>query len=190
MLDVPDGIDGEITALYKFELPSEDFQFTIDLSDYSLDFATGGPKATLMAMDYDGNVYARITIESISASNPSGSTIGFETRASATPQSSYDSVVSPLPNCRLYISKIDTTLSGYYNIGDGWTLITSRDFGGDADELVNLYLALEDVSSHGGSVKWDRLIFGSLCPDGKEAWTTTSSTTTTMSTTTTTSPPA
>lgn len=156
-LDIPDGINGQITAKYdQNDIPAGDFSITIDFSNYSADDPEG-PPISLKVVDSEVSPvdYIKIWYRSRTTS-PNTYIQGefYENSVSTTTTAIYPSNIPT----KLRIERVGTIFYIYYYENGFWYPHGSQDFTTRAVNIVKLWIDFEDTSSHGGSVDLDNLI--------------------------------
>lgn len=155
-LDIPDSLDGSITAKYdQHDIPAGDFSISIDFSNYVAD-ATDGFVLNLIGTDSEVTPVdqLRIWYRSRTAS-PTHFIKGYFLEDSSTTYTTEENPAT-IPT-KLKIERIGNILYVSYFMAGSWYVNGSQDFGARAANITKLWIEAFDNSLHGGSVDVDNL---------------------------------
>jgi len=184
LLTTPDGYTGRCCIVYKWRLPDASFNITIDIAEYT-SVGTYGQQVGIWVSDalpvncnLDAGSECEVEVRQTGAIDNFQHVIfaiGGSVALNSQPKAE---------KLRMVWNKDTNSLSGYAYYSGSWYLIGSRTLTSYRPYLCLYSKGVDTGAYHGGTVKFDNLVFKYGCPDiTPTAWTTTStSSSTTCST--------
>ncbi|MGA1871192.1 MAG: hypothetical protein ACMUJM_21890, partial [bacterium] len=166
-LEIPGGSSYSIAEIYDFLLGLDNFEVSIDISNYTPDNTTDGVRvhfrvSTQASHPWPANFFNIYFNQSGASQYSVDCTWRINGVASNTGQIS----ISNIPT-KLKIGRIGTVLYGYYYTSS-WVQFGSVDFGSAYNQLECPTIFINDLNYYGGSVDFDNLI---ITPSVKDSGT-------------------
>jgi len=151
LVDIPDGIAGNIKLVYNHRISSGNFEVVIDFPTYISDVIADSMVIEFMIMDEDG-IYDDMTNIQYNRGGDESHQVRSMLKLNGNTQNLYTYPINK--PTKFKIVREGTILKTYYYLS-GWVLIDSRDFGAEANKLGAMKTQANSVNSHGGSYELD-----------------------------------
>lgn len=156
-LDIPSGVGNSIAEIYNFPLGTDDFEVTIDISNYLPDDSTNGMITNFRVIEQGNNPNPTNFFNIyFNQSNDSQYTVDCTWKINNVSGNTGSSTISDIPT-KLKVARVSTTLYGYYYT-TSWVEFGSINFGIYYDQLDVATMFIEDNGGYGGTVDFNDLI--------------------------------